>query len=56
MGEATALTLADESDDGEGLGDLPSTSSPAVDMFPESSGSSSKEFNKVVHKRSKRAS
>ena len=42
MDDATALTLTDECDDGDELGDLPSASGSGVDMFPESSGSSSK--------------
>jgi hypothetical protein len=52
MDDATALTLTDECDDGEELGDLPSASGSAVDMFPESSGSSSKTFDKGVRRRS----
>ncbi len=49
MDDATALTLTDECDDGDELGDLPSASGSAVDMFPESSGSS---FKNAVRRRS----
>jgi hypothetical protein len=52
MDDATALTLTDECDDGDELGDLPSASGSGVDMFPESSGSSSKAFDKSVRRRS----
>jgi hypothetical protein len=50
MDDATALTLTDECDDGDELGDLPSASGSGVDMFPE--GSSSKAFDKAVRRRS----
>ena len=49
MDDATALTLTDECDDEDELGDLPSASGSAVDMFPESSGSS---FKNAVRRRS----
>jgi len=52
MDDATALTLTDECDDGDELGDLPSASGSAVDMFPDSLGSSSKTFDKGVRRRS----
>jgi len=52
MDDAAALTLTDECDDGDELGDLPSASGSAMDMFPESSGSSSKTFDKGVRRRS----
>jgi hypothetical protein len=52
MDDATALTLTDECDDGDEIGDLPSASGSAVDLFPESSGSSSKTFDRAVRRRS----
>ncbi|KAH9974092.1 fungal-specific transcription factor domain-containing protein [Lactifluus volemus] len=53
MDDPTVLALTDEYDDGdELLGDLPSGS---VDMFRESSSSSSKPFDKAVRRRSSKA-
>lgn len=52
MDDATALTLTDECDDGDELGDLPSASGSAADMFPDSLGSSSKAYDKAVRRRS----
>jgi hypothetical protein len=52
MDDPTVLALTDEYDDGDELGDLPSGSNSAVDMFPESSSSSSKPFDKGVRRRS----
>jgi hypothetical protein len=53
MDDPTVLALTDEYDDGdELLGDLPSGSNSAIDMFHESSGSSSKPFDKAVRRRS----
>jgi hypothetical protein len=52
MDDSTALALTDEYDDGDELGDLPSASGSAVDMFPESSSSSSKTSDKTVRRRS----
>jgi hypothetical protein len=54
MDDPTVLALTDEYDDGdELLGDLPSGS---VDMFRESSSSSSKPFDKAVRRRSSKGS
>ena len=50
-GDAAALTPADGRGDSAGLADLPSASDPAVDMFLQSSGSSSKTFDKVARRR-----
>ena len=52
MGDATAPTPMDGRGDGDGPDDLPSASGSAVDKFPESSGSSSKVFDKVARRRS----
>jgi hypothetical protein len=52
MDDSTVLALTDEYDDGDELGDLPSASGSAVDMFPESSSSSSKTSDKTVRRRS----
>jgi len=50
--DSTVLTLTDEYDDGEELGDLPSASGSAVELFHDSSGSSSKTLDKAVRRRS----
>ncbi|KAI0293914.1 fungal-specific transcription factor domain-containing protein [Russula brevipes] len=55
MDDSTVLALTDEYDDGDELGDLPSASGSAVDMFPESSSSSSKTSDKTVRRRSSKA-
>jgi hypothetical protein len=52
MDDSPVLTLTDEYDDGDELGDLPSGSGSAADIYPESSSSSSKLFDKTVRRRS----
>jgi hypothetical protein len=52
MDDSTVLTLTDEYDDGDELCDLPSGSGSAVDIFHESSSSSSKISDKAVRRRS----
>ncbi|KAI0249787.1 fungal-specific transcription factor domain-containing protein [Lactifluus subvellereus] len=55
MDDSTVLNLTDEYDDGDELGDLPSRSGSAVDIFPESSSPSSRTFGKTVRRRSSKA-
>jgi len=52
MDDPAVLTLTDEYDDGDELGDLPPGSSSAVDMFHDSSGFSSRALDKSVRRRS----
>jgi hypothetical protein len=52
MDDSTVLTLTDECDDGDELCDLPSGSGSVVDIFHESSSSSSKISDKTVRRRS----
>jgi hypothetical protein len=53
--DSTVLALTDEYDDGEELGDLPSASGSAVELFPESSGLSSRALDKAIRRRSSKA-
>ncbi|KAI9508265.1 fungal-specific transcription factor domain-containing protein [Russula earlei] len=53
--DPNVLTLTDEYDDGDEIADLPSVSGSAVDLFPDSSVSSSKALNKAVRRRSSKA-
>lgn len=52
MDDSAVLSLTDEYDDGDELGDLPSASGSAVDIFPDSSGASSRMLDKSVRRRS----
>ncbi|KAI0305366.1 fungal-specific transcription factor domain-containing protein [Multifurca ochricompacta] len=53
--DSTALTLTDEYDDGDDLGQLPSRSASVADIFHDPSSSSSKIFDKAVRRRSSKA-
>ncbi|KAI0267274.1 fungal-specific transcription factor domain-containing protein [Gloeopeniophorella convolvens] len=55
LDDPTVLTLTDEYDDGDELGNLPSGSGATVDVLPGSSGSSSKAYDKIVRRRSSKA-
>ncbi len=52
MDDPAVLTLTDEYDDGDELGDLPPGSSSAVDMFHDDSSLSSRALDKSVRRRS----
>ena len=52
MDDPAVLTLTDEYDDGDELGDLPPGSSSAGDIFHDPSGLSSRALDKTVRRRS----
>jgi hypothetical protein len=55
MDDPAVVTLTDEYDDGDELGDLPPGSSSAVDIFHDSSSMSSRALDKAVRRRSSKA-